>query len=164
MNSRLDGKSSRVPEFLVLAKALLLWGMTLTRRNTVNADFTKEDLAFQDEARSFLDSEFPVEYRAKIDASKRLSKEEIVQLAKDTIQKRMGQHRRGQLNMEVLAGRRFRSIFFETEMGLIGAPEPVPFGMKMVAPIIMTYGSDEQKARFLPDILEKQCLVVSGLF
>jgi len=30
----------------------------------------------------------------------------------------------------------------------------VPFGMKMVAPVIMAYGSDEQKQRFLPDILE----------
>jgi hypothetical protein len=43
---------------------------------------------------------------------------------------------------------------FATEMGLIGAPEPVPFGMKMVAPVIMEYGTEEQKNRFLPDILE----------
>ena len=40
------------------------------------------------------------------------------------------------------------------EMGLIGAPEPVPFGMKMVAPVLMAYGNDEQKQRFLPDILQ----------
>ena len=39
-------------------------------------------------------------------------------------------------------------------MGLYGAPEPIPFGMKMVAPVIMAYGSEEQKQRFLPDILE----------
>ena len=26
--------------------------------------------------------------------------------------------------------------------------------MKMVAPVIMAYGSEEQKQRFLPDILE----------
>jgi alkylation response protein AidB-like acyl-CoA dehydrogenase len=47
-----------------------------------------------------------------------------------------------------------QKYIFATEMGLIGAPEPVPFGMKMVAPVIMAYGSDEQKQRFLPDILE----------
>ena len=29
----------------------------------------------------------------------------------------------------------------------------IPFGVKMVGPIIYTYGSDAQKARFLPDIL-----------
>jgi hypothetical protein len=39
-------------------------------------------------------------------------------------------------------------------MGLVGAPEPVPFGMKMVAPVLMAYGSDEQQQRFLPDILQ----------
>ena len=30
----------------------------------------------------------------------------------------------------------------------------IPFGVKMVAPIIYTYGNEEQKARFLPDILQ----------
>jgi len=31
--------------------------------------------------------------------------------------------------------------------------EPVAFGVKMVAPVIYTYGNEEQKQRFLPDIL-----------
>jgi alkylation response protein AidB-like acyl-CoA dehydrogenase len=35
----------------------------------------------------------------------------------------------------------------------MGAMEPVAFGMKMVAPVIYTYGNEEQKKRFLPDIL-----------
>lgn len=30
----------------------------------------------------------------------------------------------------------------------------IPFGVKMVAPVIYTFGNDEQKARFLPDILQ----------
>ena len=134
-------------------KPLLLWGMTLTRRNTVNADFTEEDLAFQDEARSFLDSEFPVEYRAKIDASMRLSKEEIVNWQK-ILYKKGWAAPSWPVEHGGTGWSQIQKHIFETEMGLIGAPEPVPFGMKMVAPIIMTYGSDEQKARFLPDILE----------
>ncbi|GIT21203.1 MAG: hypothetical protein CM1200mP40_08850 [Gammaproteobacteria bacterium] len=44
----------------------------------MNADFTAEDLAFQDEVRTFLQNEFPAEYREKIDANIRLSKEEII--------------------------------------------------------------------------------------
>ena len=38
-------------------------------------------------------------------------------------------------------------------MAAANAPPLVAFGVKMVAPIIYTYGNDEQKARFLPDIL-----------
>ncbi|MCE7700296.1 MAG: acyl-CoA dehydrogenase family protein, partial [Methanobacterium paludis] len=46
-----------------------------------------------------------------------------------------------------------QKYIFAQEMARVGAPEPVPFGMKMVAPVIFTYGNDEQKQRFLPDIL-----------
>ena len=44
----------------------------------MNADFTSEELAFQKEVRTFLESEFPLEFRTKIDANRRLSKEEII--------------------------------------------------------------------------------------
>jgi alkylation response protein AidB-like acyl-CoA dehydrogenase len=33
-----------------------------------------------------------------------------------------------------------------------GAPRIIPFGVKMVGPVIYTFGSDEQKERFLPGI------------
>jgi alkylation response protein AidB-like acyl-CoA dehydrogenase len=39
------------------------------------------------------------------------------------------------------------------ERALAGAPRFVPFGMNMVGPVIYTYGTDDQKRRFLPDIL-----------
>ena len=41
---------------------------------------------------------------------------------------------------------------FEEECALAGAPRLVPFGPVMVAPVIMTFGSPEQQARFLPGI------------
>jgi alkylation response protein AidB-like acyl-CoA dehydrogenase len=41
---------------------------------------------------------------------------------------------------------------FEEECAVAGAPELVPFGVKMVAPVIMKYGSPEQKNHFLPRI------------
>jgi len=118
----------------------------------VNADFTTEELAFQDEVRDFLESEFPAEFRAKIDANHRLSKDEIVRWQKILYQKGWAAP-----SWPVEHGgpgwTQIQRHIFATEMGLIGAPEPVPFGMKMVAPIVMAYGSDEQKQRFLPDIL-----------
>lgn len=44
-------------------------------------------------------------------------------------------------------------FIFNAERGKAGAPAPIPFGVTMVAPVIFTYGTDEQKARFLPRIL-----------
>ncbi|MEX0964958.1 MAG: acyl-CoA dehydrogenase family protein [Pseudohongiellaceae bacterium] len=119
----------------------------------MNADFTAEELQFESEVREFLQNEFPAEYRAKIDAGIRLSKEELVNWQKILYRKGWAAP-----NWPVEYGGTGWSAtqkhIFATEMGLIGAPEPVPFGMKMVAPVIMAYGSDEQKQRFLPDILE----------
>lgn len=119
----------------------------------MNADFTAEELQFEQEVREFLQNEFPAEYRAKIDAGIRLSKDELVHWQKILYKKGWAAP-----NWPVEHGgtgwTATQKHIFATELGLIGAPEPVPFGMKMVAPVIMAYGSDEQKQRFLPDILE----------
>ena len=119
----------------------------------MNADFTAAELAFQEEVREFLTAEFPEEYRAKIDAGKRLSKDQIIHWQKILYAKGWA----APTWPEEFGGTGWTQIqrhIFAMEMGLIGAPEPVPFGMKMVAPVIMAYGSDEQKQRFLPDILK----------
>ena len=42
---------------------------------------------------------------------------------------------------------------FNMEMSLAGVPTSSPMGLKMVAPVIMAFGSDEQKAQHLPPIL-----------
>jgi alkylation response protein AidB-like acyl-CoA dehydrogenase len=46
-----------------------------------------------------------------------------------------------------------QKYIYETERGLAGIPDVIPFGLKMVAPVIYTFGTEEQKARFLPRIL-----------
>jgi alkylation response protein AidB-like acyl-CoA dehydrogenase len=118
----------------------------------VNAEFTVEEQAFQAEVRVFFENEFPAEYRAKVDGNIRLSKEEIVNWQKILFKKGWAAP-----SWPVEHGgtgwTQTQRHIFSTEMGLVGAPEPVPFGMKMVAPVIMAYGSEEQKQRFLPDIL-----------
>ncbi len=47
-----------------------------------------------------------------------------------------------------------QKYIYDQEMATAGAPGIVPFGLKMVAPVIMKFGTPEQKQRFLPDILE----------
>ena len=123
------------------------------RIEIVNADFTIEELAFQKEVRTFLDNEFPFEFRTKIDASRRLSKKEIIRWQKILYEKGWAAPT-WPVEFGGTGWSQVQRHIFATEMGLIGAPEPVPFGMKMVAPVIMEYGTEEQKNRFLPDILE----------
>jgi alkylation response protein AidB-like acyl-CoA dehydrogenase len=119
----------------------------------VNADFTAEELQFRQEVREFLQAQFPAEYCEKLDAGIRLSKEEWVRW-----QKILYKQGWAAPNWPVEHGGTgwtpAQKYIFATEMGLIGAPEPVPFGLKMVAPVIIAYGSEEQKQRFLPDILQ----------
>jgi alkylation response protein AidB-like acyl-CoA dehydrogenase len=43
-------------------------------------------------------------------------------------------------------------FLFENVLAEEGAPRIMPFGVKMVGPVIYTFGTDEQKERFLPGI------------
>lgn len=119
----------------------------------MNAEFTAEELAFQKEVREFMQHDFPAEMKQKIDANIRLSKDETVRWQKILYKKGWAAPNWP----EEFGGTGWtptQKYIFATEMGLVGAPEPVPFGMKMVAPVIMAYGNAEQKQRFLPDILQ----------
>ena len=46
-----------------------------------------------------------------------------------------------------------RRFILQEELVMSGAPELSPFGIRMVGPLICQYGSDWQKERFLPKIL-----------
>ncbi len=46
-----------------------------------------------------------------------------------------------------------QKYIFSAECARAGAPNLLPQGLKMVAPVLMHYGTDEQKAYFLPRIL-----------
>ncbi len=43
---------------------------------------------------------------------------------------------------------------YNMEMSLAGVPTSSPMGLKMVAPVIMAFGTEEQKAQHLPPILQ----------
>ncbi|SAL37953.1 acyl-CoA dehydrogenase domain-containing protein [Caballeronia terrestris] len=43
---------------------------------------------------------------------------------------------------------------WDEECARVGAPSVLPFGVSMVAPVLMKYGSDAQKAHYLPRILD----------
>ena len=56
-----------------------------------------------------------------------------------------------------------QQFIFEEESAAAGAPRLIPFGVKMVAPVIMAFGNPAQQQRFLPNISLRRHLVVPGL-
>ena len=119
----------------------------------MDLEFSQEELAFREEVRSFIAQKLPADIREKVDQGQPLTKEEIVRWQKILFQK-------GWIapNWPVEYGGTgwtpTQMYIFDDECGAAGAPPVVPFGLKMVAPVIYTFGSEEQKQRFLPDILE----------
>ncbi|WP_111735823.1 acyl-CoA dehydrogenase family protein [Roseovarius amoyensis] len=118
----------------------------------MNLEFSAEDIAFRDEVRQFFATKYPQDVIAKNEAFVELSKDDYVRAQKAL-------HARGWAgpNWPVEYGgtgwsHTQRYIFFK-EMGASGAPWVSPFGLMMVAPVIYTFGTTEQKERFLPDIL-----------
>jgi len=51
---------------------------------------------------------------------------------------------------------------FEREIALGDAPRPLIYGVQMLGPTIIEFGSDEQKARFLPDIASGEVMWCQG--
>lgn len=119
----------------------------------MNLDFTADELAFRDEVRAFLAAEFPRDLLEKQRQGIPLTKDDQVRWQKILF-------RRGwaAVNWPVEYGGTgwspVQKYIFANELALADAPDMIPFGVKMVGPVIYTYGDDAQKQRFLPDILE----------
>ncbi|HET6629534.1 MAG TPA: acyl-CoA dehydrogenase family protein [Woeseiaceae bacterium] len=118
----------------------------------MNIDFSDEELAFRDEVRSFLREKFPDDLRAKQRAGVTLAREDIVRW-----QKVLYERGWAAVNWPVEHGgtgwSAVQKYIFANELAAANAPEMIPFGVKMVAPVIYTFGNEAQKERFLPDIL-----------
>lgn len=118
----------------------------------MNTDLSAEELEFQAEVRDFLEAEFPADIRHKVADGLEVGKEDSVRWQKILAAKGWAA-----TNWPVEIGGTgwtpTQKYIFANECAKVGAPGVVPFGMKMVAPVIYTYGNEEQKKRFLPDIL-----------
>jgi alkylation response protein AidB-like acyl-CoA dehydrogenase len=115
--------------------------------------YTPEELAFREEVRAFLRDKLPAELATKVRLGKRLSKEENVFWMR-TLNER-GWHASlwpveyGGTGWSVV-----QKYVFEEECAAFGAPRVLPFGAVMVGPVIIQFGTEAQKAHFLPRILD----------
>ena len=117
----------------------------------MHATFSPEELAFRDEVRAFLRDNFDEQLAARIHNPKTFKTA--------TIEWQKKRYDKGWVapGWPVEHGgcgwTDTQKYIFDSALAEVGAPDVPPFGLKMVGPVIYTFGNDEQKQRFLPGIL-----------
>jgi len=120
----------------------------------MDINFTQEDLQFRDEIRDWLtNGGYPSHVKQKTDNGIALTKQDMIDFHKAVSAKGwMGYNwpkEHGGTGWSAT-----QLYIFNKEFGLGGCPPLLAFGVSMVAPVIYTFGNEEQQKRFLPDILE----------
>jgi alkylation response protein AidB-like acyl-CoA dehydrogenase len=121
----------------------------------MDLSFSPEEQRFREEVRAFVRAKLPQETRGKVLQGREVSRDEM-----------MGWHRllaehgwgaptwpkeHGGTGWDAV-----HEFIFEEECAAWGAPRLLPFGLRMVGPVIMAFGDDAQKQRFLPRIAQAQ--------
>lgn len=118
----------------------------------MDLSFSAEEEAFRAEVRGFLRDRLPPRIAEKVRTGKRLTKA-------DHEEWHAILNARGWLAAnwpKALGGTGWtvaQSYIFEVEAALAHAPRIVPFGVSMLGPVLIKYGSEAQKAHWLPRIL-----------
>ncbi|MFT4436189.1 acyl-CoA dehydrogenase family protein [Caballeronia sp. 15715] len=119
----------------------------------MDLNYSPADDAFRADIRAWLDANLPQALRTKVLEHKRLNRDDYA-----------GWHKLlGTRGWSVVAWPKeyggpgwnaTQRHIWDEECARIGAPGVLPFGVSMVAPVLMKYGSDAQKAHYLPRILD----------
>ncbi|MBN8609384.1 MAG: acyl-CoA dehydrogenase family protein [Deltaproteobacteria bacterium] len=125
----------------------------------MDLSFTPEQEAFRREVREFLKTEVPPHIKAKAEVDGHFEMDEVMDWHKVLYRKGwVAPHWPKELGGPGWdAAQRF---LFGEELEKSGTPLLSPFGLSMVGPLIIQFGNDAQKQRFLPKILsgeEKWC-------
>ena len=111
-----------------------------------------QEEAFRAEVRSFVSSNLPDHLRAKITGHRVLEREDY--LTWHRILAAKGWLAPGwPVEFGGTGWTPVQIHIFEEELDLAGAPRVAPFGPKMVAPVIIAFGTQAQKEHYLPRIL-----------
>jgi alkylation response protein AidB-like acyl-CoA dehydrogenase len=119
----------------------------------MDLNYSPADDAFRADIRAWLDANLPQALRTKVLEHKRLNRDDYASWHKLL----------GTRGWSVVAWPKeyggpgwdaTQRHIWDEECARIGAPGVLPFGVSMVAPVLMKYGSDAQKAHYLPRILD----------
>ena len=118
----------------------------------MDLNYSPEEIAFREEVRAFLKEKLPKELSDKVKYRGDLTKADMEQWHAIL-------NERGWLAPnwpKEYGGAEWNAVqkhIFEEECAFANAPRIVPFGLTMLAPVLMKFGSKEQKDHYLPRIL-----------
>ncbi len=119
----------------------------------MDLNYSAEEIAFRDRVRAWLRENVPADLVEKVAAYQHLSKDDLLRwhriLAKQGWIAPSWPEEWGGTGWNVV-----QRYLFEEECGYAGTPPLVPFGLSMCGPVLIKFGSDEQKKRFLPRIYD----------
>ena len=113
--------------------------------------FTDEELAFRQEVRAFMKSALPERLRRKMIDRHHPSKQDLVHW-QQTLNAKGWAVPHWPVEWGGTGWDPVRQYIFQDELQQAPAPSPLPFNTSMVGPVIIAFGSEEQKRRFLPRI------------
>lgn len=118
----------------------------------MNLTWTQEERDFRDSVRAFMQTHLPQDIRQKTIKHQRLAREDYVRWHRILAEQGWGAP-----GWPVQYGgtgwNNLQRLVFEIESYRAGAPRLLPFGLSMLGPVLMRFGSDEQRARLLPRML-----------
>jgi alkylation response protein AidB-like acyl-CoA dehydrogenase len=118
----------------------------------MDLSYSPEDLAFRDEVRAFLAAELPPALARKVKRNMTIGKADT-EFWHATLNKRGWLAQSWPKRYGGAEWTPVQQQIFEDEAAAAGAPRILPFGLKMLAPVLMKFGSEAQKAYYLPRIL-----------
>ena len=127
----------------------------------MDIDFSPADVAFRAEVARFFATQYPRAVLEKVTNGQTLGKADL-QASEQAL------NAKGWLapNWPVEHGgagwSATQRFIFDEELERVGAPSVVPMGLLYVAPIIIAFGTQAQKARWLPDILSGKTFWAQG--
>ncbi|HLS86287.1 MAG TPA: acyl-CoA dehydrogenase family protein [Burkholderiales bacterium] len=117
----------------------------------MDLNYSAEELAFRDEVRAWLEANLPQDLRDKVARYDPLSKDDLMRwhriLAKQGWVAPAWPREWGGTGWTLV-----QRYIFEEELGYVGSPPLIPFGLAMCAPVLLRFGTEAQKQRFLPRI------------
>jgi len=127
----------------------------------MDLNYSPDEAAFRDEVRAWIGATLPNELRDKVLNYSELTKDEMLRWHKTLAKKGwIAPHwpkEWGGTDWTVV-----QRYIFEEECGAAGCPPIAPFGVRMCAPVLLRFGTDAQKQRFLPRMYNGEDFWVQG--